>query len=135
MKVLDLGRGPAMASIFLAREHGVEVWASELWIPAEENAARFDQTGVGDQVHAVRAEAHDLPFESEQFDAVLSVDRYHYFGSDDLYVGYIGKFLKTGGQLSIAVPSPHRELRELGGAPEYLRSGVGWEVLAFHTPG
>ncbi|ONK13550.1 methyltransferase domain-containing protein [Streptomyces sp. MP131-18] len=134
MKILDLGCGLGMTSIFLAREYGVEVWASELWVPAEDNAARFDQAGVGDQVHAVRAEAHDLPFASEQFDAILAVGSYHYFGTDDLYVGYIGKFLKTGGQLSIAVPSLHRELRELGGAPAHLRSGAGWEVLSFHTP-
>ncbi|WP_257786115.1 SAM-dependent methyltransferase [Actinoalloteichus hymeniacidonis] len=134
MKVLDLGCGLGMTSIFLAREYGVEVWASELWVAPEENTARFEQTGVVDQVHAVRAEAHDLPFESEQFDAILSVGSYHYFGTDDLYLGYIGKFLKAGGQLSIAVPSLHRELRALGGIPEYLRSGAGWEALAFHTP-
>lgn len=125
MKVLDLGCGLGMTSIFLARDYDVEVWASELWIPAEDNAARFDRAGVGHQVHAVRAEAHDLPFEPEQFDAIVSVDSYHYFGTDDLYLGYLSKFLKTGGQLAIAVPSLHRELRELGGIPAHLRSGVG----------
>lgn len=134
MKVLDLGCGRGMTSIFLAREHGVEVWASDLWTPAEDNAARFEQAGVGDQVHAVHAEAHALPFEPEQFDAVVAVDSYHYFGTDDLYVGYLCEFLKPGGQLSIAVPSLHRELRDLGGVPEHLRSGLGWQVLSLHTP-
>ncbi|MDI2027914.1 methyltransferase domain-containing protein [Saccharopolyspora sp. TS4A08] len=134
MKVLDLGCGPGMTSIFLAREYDVEVWASELWVPPEDNAARFDRADVADRVHAVRAEAHDLPFDPEQFDAILSVGTYHYFGTDDLYVGYISKFLKPGGWLSIAVPSLHRELRELGGVPAHLRSGAGWEVLPFHTP-
>src|SRR6187549_3428338 len=34
MKVLDLGCGRAMSSIFLAREFGAQVWATDLWIPA-----------------------------------------------------------------------------------------------------
>ncbi len=34
MKVLDLGCGKAMSSIFLAREFRVSVWATDLWIPA-----------------------------------------------------------------------------------------------------
>ena len=39
MKVLDLGCGKAMTSIFLAKEFGVDVWATDLWIPAAENQA------------------------------------------------------------------------------------------------
>ena len=31
MRVLDLGCGPAMSSIFLRREFGVQVWATDLW--------------------------------------------------------------------------------------------------------
>lgn len=134
MKVLDLGCGRGMTSVFLAREYGVEVWAADLWVPAGDNAARFEQAGVGDQVHAVRADARDLPFELDEFDAIVAVDSYHYFGTDDLYLGHLVEFLAPEGQLAIAVPSLHRELRDLGGIPEHLRSGAGWEVLAFHTP-
>ena len=32
------------------------------------------------------AEAHDLPFSDGFFDAMISVDAYHYFGTDDLYL-------------------------------------------------
>ena len=87
MKVLDLGCGKAMTSIFLAREFGAEVWATDLWIPAEENLARIREAGVQDQVVPVHAEAHSLPFAPGFFDAVVSIDAYQYFGTADLYLG------------------------------------------------
>ena len=37
MRVLDLGCGKWLTSIFLAKEFGVEVFATDLWISATEN--------------------------------------------------------------------------------------------------
>ncbi|MCS5638560.1 MAG: class I SAM-dependent methyltransferase, partial [Myxococcota bacterium] len=37
MRVLDMGCGMAMSSIFLAREFDLQVWATDLWIPASKN--------------------------------------------------------------------------------------------------
>ena len=37
MRVLDLGCGRANSSIFLHREFGVQVWATDLWFSASEN--------------------------------------------------------------------------------------------------
>ncbi|WP_422926628.1 SAM-dependent methyltransferase [Singulisphaera sp. PoT] len=34
MRVLDLGCGRAMSSVFLNREFGVQVWATDLWFDA-----------------------------------------------------------------------------------------------------
>jgi len=34
MRVLDLGCGKGSSSIFLRREFGVQVWATDLWISA-----------------------------------------------------------------------------------------------------
>lgn len=133
MRVLDLGCGRGMTSTFLAREYGVEVIAADHWVPAAENAARFAETGVGDVVQAVDAEAHSLPFDDEEFDAVVSVGAYHYFGTDDLYLGYLSRFLKPGGILAIAVPGSVTEARELGGLPDTARELAGAEALSFHT--
>jgi cyclopropane fatty-acyl-phospholipid synthase-like methyltransferase len=76
MRVLDLGCGRARSSIFLAQEFGVQVWATDLWVPASENwrdiqAARLDQ-----QVFPIHADARSLPFAAEFFDAIVALDCY-----------------------------------------------------------
>src|SRR5690242_19065547 len=40
MRVLDLGCGRAMSSVFLCRELGAQVWATDLWFSASENLRR-----------------------------------------------------------------------------------------------
>ena len=45
-KVLDLGCGRAMSSIFLHREFGVQVWATDLWFSASENLQRIRDAGA-----------------------------------------------------------------------------------------
>ena len=96
MNVLDLGCGKAVTSIFLAREFGVQVWAADLWVASAENRARIRQAGLESKIEAVDAEAHTLAFDDGFFDAVVSFDAYHYFGTDDLYIGYISKFRGQG---------------------------------------
>ena len=61
MRVLDLGCGAAISSIFLARELGVEVWATDLWIEPSENRTRIEEAGLGDRVFPIEAEAHCCP--------------------------------------------------------------------------
>lgn len=74
MRVVDMGCGRAASSIFLAKEFGVQVWATDLWIDAEENWRRIREAGVEDRVFPIHAEAHALPFAPEFFDASVSVD-------------------------------------------------------------
>ena len=62
MRVLDLGCGRASSSIFLRREFGVEVWATDLWFSASENAQRIRDAGVADGVFPIHADARSLPF-------------------------------------------------------------------------
>lgn len=40
-RVLDLGCGKGLSTAFLAKEYGVEVFAVDLWICANENYQRF----------------------------------------------------------------------------------------------
>src|SRR5712691_5718143 len=80
MRVLDLGCGKAISSIFLAKEFGVQVWATDLWVPAADNWRRIGDAGAEGSVYPVHAEAHTLPFAEGFFDALVSLDAYHYFG-------------------------------------------------------
>ena len=104
MRVLDLGCGRAMTSIFLAKEFGVRVFAADLWMGPDHNWERVVGAGLADRVCPLHAEAHALPFAQGFFDAVVSVDAYHYFGTDQLYLGYLAGFLRPGGALGIVVP-------------------------------
>jgi len=72
MRVLDMGCGTALSSIFLAKEFGVEVWATDLWVKPDENLRRVAEAQVEDQVHPIHAEAHALPFAEDFFDALIS---------------------------------------------------------------
>ena len=139
MRVLDMGCGKAMSSIFLAKELGVQVWANDLWISAADNWKRIREAGVEDRVFPIHAEAHALPYADEFFDAIVSLDSYHYYGTDDLYFRYFMRFLKRGGQIGIVVPGLMREFE--GTVPDYLTrqtpsGGRFWdpaECFSFHT--
>ena len=62
MRVLDLGCGRAASSIFLHREFGVQVWATDLWFDASENDWRIRDAGVEDGVFPLHSDARSLPF-------------------------------------------------------------------------
>src|ERR1044072_369700 len=102
MRVLDLGCGRAMSSVFLRREFGLQVWATDLWFSASENLQRIRDAGVGDGVFPIHADARSLPFAAEFFDVIVSIDSFPYYGTDDLYLGYLARFVKPGGQVGIA---------------------------------
>jgi cyclopropane fatty-acyl-phospholipid synthase-like methyltransferase len=131
MRILDLGCGKAASSIFLAKEFDVTVSAVDLWIQPTENWKRIEAAGMADRIVPVHAEAHSLPFADGYFDAIFSFDAYHYFGTDDLYIGYISRFIRPGGRLCIVVPGLVRELPEA--PPQELRPYWEWEFCSFHS--
>ncbi len=121
MRVLDLGCGLAMSSVFLRREFGVQVWATDLWFSAANNLQRIRDAGVDDGVFPLHADARSLPFATEFFDAVVCIDSFYYYGTDDLYLNYLARFLKPGGLLGVAGAGLMREIE--GPVPDHLR---GW---------
>jgi SAM-dependent methyltransferase len=128
-RVLDLGCGAALTSIFIAKEYGAQVWAADLWIAADANAARATEAGVADLVFPMRVEAHHLPFPRGFFDAVVSVDAYHYFGTDLRYLSYLAQFVRPGGVIGMASPANAVDPDEAAAppAPELLAQlGADW---------
>lgn len=121
MRVLDLGCGRALSSIFLRREFGVQVWATDLWFSATENLQRIRDAGVEDGVFPIQADARALPFAAGFFDAVVSIDSFFYYGTDDLYLNTLARFVKPGGPIAIAGAAMLREID--GPVPPHL---AGW---------
>ena len=125
MRVLDLGCGRAASSIFLRREFGVQVWAADLWFSASENLQRIRDAGVEDAVFPIHTDARSLPFSADFFDAVVSIDSFNYYGTDDLYLNYLARFVKPGGPIGIAGAGFMREIDDA--VPDHLRAW--WEPI------
>lgn len=119
MRVLDLGCGRALSSIFLHREFGVQVWAADLWFSADENLRRIRDAGVEEGVFPIHADSRSLPFAADFFDAVVSIDSFYYYGTDDLYLNYIARFVKPGGPIAMAGAGLMEEIE--GAVPEHLQ--------------
>lgn len=81
-KVLDLGCGKGATSVFLVKECGVDVVGFDLWVSEEELRANLEAAGVADRVRAVHGIVRELPFSDDEFDAILSVGAFEYFGTD-----------------------------------------------------
>jgi cyclopropane fatty-acyl-phospholipid synthase-like methyltransferase len=120
LRVLDLGCGMASSSVFLHREFGVQVWATDLWFSATDNFRRIRDAGVDDGVFPIHADARSLPFANEFFDAIVSIDSFPYYGTDDLYLGYLARLVKPGGAIGIAGAGLMQEIA--GPLPEHLQS-------------
>ena len=131
MRVLDLGCGRAMSSVFLRREFGVEVWATDLWFSATENLQRIRDAGVGDGVFPIQADARSLPFAAGFFDAVISIDSFVYYGTDDLYLSSLARFVKPGGQIGIAGAGLMREIE--GPIPAHLQDWWTADLWCLHS--
>jgi len=112
MRVLDLGCGKGLTSIFLAKNFDVTVFAADLWISATENYQRFKALGLEKRIIPIHAEAHDLPFAEEYFDLAVCIDAYHYFGAEPDYLGmHLAPLIRRGGEIAVAVPGLKRILR------------------------
>jgi SAM-dependent methyltransferase len=130
MRVLDLGCGRAATSIFLSREFSVQVWATDLWFSAAENMERIRDARAEDGVFPIHADARSLPFAPEFFDAIVAIDSFPYYGTDDLYLNYLAQFVKPGGLIGIAGAGLVREFE--GATPQHLRDWWTQDLWVLH---
>ncbi len=139
--VLDLGSGLGVTSVFLAKEYGFKVYAGDLWSDPAENQQFFESMGLSpEQLVAVKADAENLPFEKEFFDAVVCIDSYNYFGRSTTYLDEkLLPYVKRGGLLYLAFPGMKRDCHDqlppellLSWTPEqliYLRDIIYWRSI------
>lgn len=109
--VLDLGSGQGLTSVFLAKEYGFKVYAADLWSDPAENRKFFDSMGLTEeQIIPVKADAENLPFEQNFFDAVVSLDSYNYFGRNENYLdSKLLPYVKKDGLLYLSFPGMKKD--------------------------
>lgn len=133
MKVLDLGCGTGLTSIFLAKEFGVQVYATDLWIGATENFIRFKDMGLDNLITPLHADAQDLPFADEYFDAIVSVDAYQYFGGETTFMDdKLAPLVKPEGVIALAVPGFKKDIHD-NLPPEFFLSWKAEDLDTFHS--
>jgi SAM-dependent methyltransferase len=123
IRVLDLGCGRGLSSIFLAREFGVTVWSVDLWLDPSERWPRIRDAGLENQVFPLKCDARQLPFARDFFDAIVSIDSYFYYGTDDLFLNELLKLLTPAGRLGIAGAAFVQEIDR--DVPDHLKAW--WE--------
>lgn len=133
MRVLDLGCGTGLTSIFLAKEFGVQVYATDLWIAATDNYRRFKQQGLENQIIPIHADANNMPYADEYFDAVISIDAYYYFGKSDTFMDEkLAPLIKPGGIIALAFPGFKKDIHA-NLPPEFLLSWTAEDLETFHS--
>lgn len=143
--VMDLGSGQGLTSIFLCNEYGFKVYAADLWSNPEDIQKFFDKEGMDrERITPVHADANNVPFEKEFFDAVVSTDSYNYFGRDEKYLDEkLLPFVKHGGYVYAVVPGMKKDLHDnlppellLSWTPEqldYLHDAEYWRNILSHS--
>ncbi|MGN0905360.1 MAG: SAM-dependent methyltransferase [Alphaproteobacteria bacterium] len=133
-RVLDLGCGKGLTSIYLASTFSVRVFAMDLWIPAAENFRRFRDFGLDDAIVPIHADIAQPPFAEGYFDTVVSVDAYHYFGRDPAFMdARLAPLVKQDGMMLLVFPGLKREVgRDI--PPEMLLSWRPEDIDTMHSP-
>ncbi len=132
MRVLDLGCGKALSSIFLAKEFNVEVWAFDLQINANDNWQRIREAEVQNLVFPVQGNALEMPFANEFFDAIISINSIWSYGMNENFTdSQLARVVKPGGQIGVVIPGFFNELTEV---PEYLKPYWHSDFDSYHSP-
>ena len=131
MRVLDLGCGRVSSSIFLHREFGARSGR-----PISGSVPRRTSSGFGTPAsrrasfHCTRMPGRSL-LPANFFDAIVCVDSFPYFGTDDLYLNYLAQFVKPDGQIGITGAGLVQEIE--GPIPEHLRDWWTQDLWGLHS--
>jgi cyclopropane fatty-acyl-phospholipid synthase-like methyltransferase len=131
MRVLDLGCGHAVSSVFFAREFDVDVFAVDLLLDPSNNWRRVEEAGVAGRVVPLRCDARSLPFPNEFFDAVVGLNSFQYFATDDLFLRQLLPLIRPGGRVGMVMTGLRHEVDR---APDHLRPHWLDQFETFHDP-
>ena len=132
-RVLDLGCGRGATAVFLAREAGVAVTAFDRWVDETDLRAVVHAAGLSDEVSVSVGDVRQLPFGDAEFDAIVSVDAFEYFGTDVQLLPTLLRVLKPGGRIAMSTPALKVDPYDQA-PPAQVSALVGWEAAAWHAP-
>jgi SAM-dependent methyltransferase len=119
-RILDLGSGYALSSIMLSKVLDADVWAIDKYISDIKVQALLNKANAT-RVFPLKLSATSLSFPLKYFDAIVCINAYSYFGTDDKFLPYITAFLKPGGILAITDISVTKEVASVKGIPALLK--------------
>lgn len=130
IRILDLGCGKGLTSIYLAEKYkNAIIYAADLWVEATDNYKFFKEQGYENRIIPLNTSAENLPFAYHYFDMIVSVDAYHYFGTDKLFFKEkIKPYLKDNGLIFIAVPGMKDDYEKV---PQDLKGFISDEDFRF----
>ena len=121
MRVLDVAAGKGTSAIYLAQTFSVAVVGIEYGSRSVEAAtAAANAAGVGERVHFQQGDAERLPFDAEQFDAVICECAFCTFPDKTAAASEIARVLKPGGKVGLM------DLTRKGETPEDLQGLLAW---------
>ena len=105
MKILDLGAGMGLSSLFLVQEYDATVFVTDLFADPTENYERFQSLGIADKIVPMILDAtQPLPFAKRYFDVIFSVGAYNMFGDTEEMLPNLIPYVKKGGYIAVAFP-------------------------------
>ena len=130
IRILDLGCGKGLTSIYLAEKYkNAVIFAVDLWVEATDNYKFFKEQGYENRIIPLNTSAENLPFAENYFDIIASIDAYHYFGTDKLFFKEkIKPYLKDNGLIFIAVPGMKDDYEKV---PQDLKGFISDEDFRF----
>lgn len=134
MKILDLGAGVGLSSLYLVQKHEVNVFVTDLYADPTDNYERFKQINIEDKTLPMTLDARQpMPFAHGYFDVIFSVGAYNMFGDNEAFIPNILPYVKKGGYIAASFPGLKADFGD--NIPEEMKPY--WEVaeVAKHVRG